>query len=446
VSHPTLAQLAEQLSQGETSSRKLVEQSLERIADSMGEGARTFISVDAEAARLSADYQDQMRKAGRAASRYAGIPFSVKDLFDVVGQVTTAGSLVLRDEPAAQSDAPAIAALKGYGLVPIGRTNMTEFAYSGLGLNPHYGTPRSVFERKVGRAPGGSSSGAAIAVADGMCALSIGSDTGGSCRIPAAYNGVFGYKPSASRISKKGAYPLSSSFDSIGSFGHSVACCATADAIMAGDWDGEIASGPSRPLRIGVLKTVVQDSLDPEVAGDFERSVSKFKAAGLLVEDVHFDGLNALPQMFKRGGIAGAEAYAFHSNQLVQAADQYDPRVAGRIQSAAQTTAADYIKLLHLREQLIGEFKRLASGYDAIVMPTVANIAPILSDLQSEEAYTKLNGLALRNTYIANIVDGCAISLPMHEVGMAPTGLMLMAPWGADQSLFSAANSISSFI
>jgi aspartyl-tRNA(Asn)/glutamyl-tRNA(Gln) amidotransferase subunit A len=444
--HPTLDNLAEQLSQGKTTSRKLVEQSLERIADPRGEGARAFISVDAEAARLAADYQDQLRKAGRVPSRYAGIPFSVKDLFDVAGQVTTAGSVILRDAPVATVDAPAIASLKARGLVPIGRTNMTEFAYSGLGLNPHYGTPRSVFQRDVGRAPGGSSSGAAIAVSDGMCALSIGSDTGGSCRIPAAYNGIFGYKPSAGRIGLKGAYPLSSSFDSIGSFGNSVACCAAADAMMAGDWDGVISSGSSRNLRLGVLKTIVQDALEVEVATDFERALTKLKASGAVLDDVHFDALNVLPQMFKRGGIAGAEAYAFHAEQLTAYGDKYDPRVAGRIQSAAHTSAADYIKLLQIRAQLVAEFKKLAAGFDAIILPTVANIAPRLSDLESEDSYIKLNGLALRNTYLANILNGCAISVPMHEAEKAPTGLMLMAPWGADQNLFSVVNSIRSVI
>jgi aspartyl-tRNA(Asn)/glutamyl-tRNA(Gln) amidotransferase subunit A len=443
LSHPRLFELAGQLEQGRTTSRALVETSLERIADKSGEGARAFISVDAEGSRLAADYQDQLRKAGRMSSPFAGIPFSVKDLFDVAAQVTTAGSKILRNAIPATRDAPSIAALKAAGLVVIGRTNMTEFAYSGLGLNPHYGTPLSVYERNVGRAPGGSSSGAAVAVADGMCALSIGSDTGGSCRIPAAYNGIVGYKPSAGRVSTKGAYPLSSSFDSIGPLAGSVACCAAADAIMSGDWTGEISNGPSRPLRFGVLKTIVQNDLDPEVAADFERSLSKLRSKGAVIEDFMFDQLQILPSMFKRGGIAGAEAYAFHSDQLASRGEDYDPRVGGRINSAAQTSAAEYIKLLQLRAELISSFKTLAAGFDAIVLPTVANIAPRLADLKSDEGYMKLNGVALRNTYIANILNGCSISLPMHDAGKAPTGFMLMAPWGRDQDLFSIANSIA---
>ena len=193
-----------------------MEQALAAISDPSGEGSRAFIKVDAEGARAAADYQDQLRRRGRAPSSFAGIPISVKDLFDLAGEVTTAGSMVLKDSAPALVDAPAIAALKSAGMVVLGRTNMTEFAYSGVGLNPHYGTPRSAFDRKTGRIPGGSSAGAAVAVADGMCALSIGSDTGGSCRIPAAYNGIVGYKPSTGRVSTRGAYPLSPRFDSSG--------------------------------------------------------------------------------------------------------------------------------------------------------------------------------------------------------------------------------------
>lgn len=231
----TLHSLAAALESGKTTARKLVEDSLERIADPAGEGERVFIKVDAGGARTSADFQDGLRKVGRAPSIFSGIPFSVKDLFDLAGEVTTAGSKVLRTAAPATRDAVAIARLKSAGFVVLGRTNMTEFAYFGVGLNPHYGTPRIPFDRSVGRIPGGSSSGAAVAIADQMCALSIGTDTGGSCRIPAAYAGIVGFKPSAQRVPTQGAFPLSSSFDSVGPLANSVACCAAADAIMAGE-------------------------------------------------------------------------------------------------------------------------------------------------------------------------------------------------------------------
>lgn len=441
--HPTLNELAAALATGKTSSRQLVEESLERIADPAGEGASAFIKIDTLGARAAADEQDALRKAGRAASRFAGIPFSVKDLFDLKGQVTTAGSKVLVDAPAASSDAPAIAALKAAGFVVLGRTNMTEFAYSGVGLNQHYGTPRNVFERERGRIPGGSTSGGAISVADGMCALAIGSDTGGSCRIPAAYNGIVGFKPSASRVSTKGAFPLSSSFDSIGPLANSVQCCATADALMAGDWDGVIAAGPSRPLRLGVLQTYVMDNLHPQVAEDYARALAKLRAAGAHLEDVHFEELLELPSLLKRGGILGAEASMVHSKLLATRAKDYDSRVARRISMAAETTEAEYLALLARRAEIKQRFSKIAAGFDSLVLPTVANIAPLISELEADEDYFRLNGLSLRNTTVGNFVDACAISIPIHGHGTAPTGLMLMTPYGADKNLFSVANSMN---
>jgi aspartyl-tRNA(Asn)/glutamyl-tRNA(Gln) amidotransferase subunit A len=438
----TLTLLAAQLDSGQTTSRMLVEQSLERIADPKGEGARTFICVDAEGVRAAADYQDGLRKAGRAPSAFAGIPFSVKDLFDLAGQVTTAGSKVLRDAAPAKHDADAIAALKSKGFVVLGRTNMTEFAYSGVGLNPHYGTPRSPFQRDKGRAPGGSSSGAAISVADGMCALAIGTDTGGSCRIPAAYNGIVGYKPSAQRVSKRGAYPLSSSFDSVGPLANSVTCCAVADAIMAGDWDGVIRSGPSRHLRLGVLQSIAMDGLAPEVAGDFERKIGELRGRGVVVENIEFPALLDLPGLLKGGGIVGAEANYVHRDLIAARSSNYDPRVSGRIALAGGTSASDYQVLLAKRAYLISDFEKIVGGFDAIILPTVANIAPKLSEFKTDEDYFRLNGISLRNTYIANMLNGCAISLPIHLSGNAPTGFMLMAPNRCDESLFSVANSI----
>ena len=444
--HRTLSELSAELANGPTTSRRLVEESLERIADPKGEGSRAFIKVDSVGARAEADRQDDLRKAGRAESRFAGIPFSVKDLFDLAGQVTTAGSKVLANAQPATSDAAAIAALKAAGFVVLGRTNMTEFAYSGVGLNPHYGTPRIAYDRFHGRIPGGSTSGGAVSVADGMCALAIGSDTGGSCRIPAAYNGIVGFKPSAGRVSTAGAFPLSSSFDSIGPLANSVACCAATDAIMAGDWDGEIATGASRPLRLGVLQTYAMAGLDAEVAADFSKALAKLRAAGVQLEDVNFEELLELPKLLLRGGIVGAEASKVHGERLKNQMQDYDPRVSGRILAAAETTDTEYQALLSRRAEIIQRFGEIARGFDAIIMPTVANVAPLISDFDRDEDYFRLNGLSLRNTYIGNFVNSCAISVPMFEAGNAPTGFMLMCPWGSDQKLFSVASSIASII
>src|SRR5436190_8206153 len=241
---PTLASLADDLENGRTSARKLVDECLARIADSSGEGARAFLHVDAEAAIEAAEAMDHLRKAGAAASPYAGIPVSIKDLFDIKGQVTRAGSRALDDSPPAEADAPVVARLRAAGFVVIGRTNMTEFAYSGIGINPHYGTPKSIWKRDAGHVPGGSSSGAAVSIADGMAFGALGTDTGGSCRIPAAYNGIVGYKPTQRRVPLDGGVPLSFSLDRFGPLANSVACCATLDAVLAGEGGTRVQPRP----------------------------------------------------------------------------------------------------------------------------------------------------------------------------------------------------------
>src|SRR3954452_15991329 len=263
---PTLASLADDLDNGRTSARKLVDDCLARIADSSGEGARAFVHVDAEAAIEAAEAMDRLREVKAAPSRFAGIPVSIKDLFDIKGQVTRAGSRALDDSPPAETDAPAVARLRRAGFVVIGRTNMTEFAYSGLGINPHYGTPRGAWQRSAGHAPGGSSSGAAVSVVDGMAHGALGTDTGGSCRIPAAYNGIVGYKPTARRIPLDGAVPLSFTQDSIGPLARTVACCAVLDAVLANEALIALQPRPIRGMRLAVPTTVALDDLDDAVA------------------------------------------------------------------------------------------------------------------------------------------------------------------------------------
>lgn len=250
--NPTLASLAADLASGATSARKLVEQCIARIADPTGEGQRTFIHVDREAALEAADAMDRLRKANAAPSPFAGIPISIKDLFDIKGQVTRAGSRALEDSAPAEADAPAVARLKRAGFIVIGRTNMTEFAYSGIGINPHFGTPKSAWNRSVGHVPGGSSSGAAVSIADGMAFGALGTDTGGSCRIPAAFNGIVGYKPTQRRIPLAGGVPLSFTLDSYGPLANSVACCAALDAVLADEPVTPIAPRPVKGMRLAV--------------------------------------------------------------------------------------------------------------------------------------------------------------------------------------------------
>jgi aspartyl-tRNA(Asn)/glutamyl-tRNA(Gln) amidotransferase subunit A len=438
----TLHGLAVELRDGKTSSRRLVEQALARISDPAGEGTRAFITLDTEGALAAADYQDRLRRQNHQPSPYSGIPISVKDLFDLAGEVTTAGSKVLKDSAPALADAPAIAALKSAGMIVLGRSNMTEFAYSGVGLNPHYGTPLSAFDRKTGRIPGGSSSGAAVAVADGMCALSIGTDTGGSCRIPAAYNGITGYKPSTGRVSTRGAYPLSSRLDSVGPLGNSVACCAAADALMAGDWAGKIAAREVSSLRLGVLKTAVLEGLNADVAMAYERALSRISKAGATLIDFAFEELLEMPSLTVKGGIVAAEAYALHRDLIARRGADYDPRVRMRMEAAGGISAAEYLSVVKRREEMIRRFSAVTQGLSAVVLPTVMIVPPPLAALASDQDYLRYNSMSLRNTYVGNFLDCCAISIPVNEPGAAPVGLMLMGAWGQDQNLFSVGQGV----
>src|SRR6201996_1003938 len=283
---PTLATLAEDLAQGRTSARKLVDECIARIADPSGEGIRTFIHVDREAAIEAAEAMDRLRAAKAAPSPYAGIPVSIKDLFDIRGQVTRAGSRALEDSAPAAADATAVARLRRAGFIVIGRTNMTEFAYSGIGINPHYGTPKSAWQRSVGHVPGGSSSGAAVSIADGMAYGALGTDTGGSCRIPAAFNGIVGFKPTQRRVPLDGGVPLSSTLDSFGPLANSVACCATLDAVLADESFAPIRPRPIKGLRLAVPTTVALDGLDDAVAKTFERTLETLSRHGASVERI----------------------------------------------------------------------------------------------------------------------------------------------------------------
>ncbi len=438
----TLDQLAEGLASGKLTSRDLVERSLAAIADPAGEGARTFIAVDAEGARAAADLADRQRKAGRAVSRLAGIPFSAKDIFDLAGEVTRAGSKALDGAAPASADAVAIARLKAVGMIVIGRTNMTEFAYSGVGLNPHYGTPRSPFDRATGRIPGGSSSGAGVSVADGMVSLAIGTDTGGSCRIPASYCGVVGYKSSHGRVPLTGCYPLSFSFDSIGPLASSVACCASADSIMAGDWDGTVPHRAAQGLRLAVLKDFVLDGLSPAVERAFDRALAALARAGAAVSDMAFPELRDIPSINSKGGIVAAEAWATHRRLIAEKGPEYDPRVRTRIELAETISAADYLDYFARRREMIRLFAERFEGFDAVILPTTLNSPPAIAELAEDRDYLKFNAMALRNTYVGNFLNGCAISLPMQGRGEAPCGLMAMAPWGRDRALFGVAAAV----
>lgn len=436
-----LAQLAAALRDGKTTSRELVEQALERIANPSGQGAVSFLHVDAERARAAADAHDALRRASTVLSPLAGIPVSIKDLFDIEGQVTRAGSRVLADSLPAKADAVAVARLRRAGGVIVGRTNMSEFAFSGLRLNPHYGTPHSPYRSDVAgdeRIAGGSSSGAAASVADGMAAIALGTDTGGSIRIPAALCGLTGFKPTAARVPTQGGVPLSTTLDSFGPIGLSVACCALVDRILSGRDSGVPTTRP-RPLdgvRLGVLANYVMDGVDETVASAYAAAIGHLSAAGALVEDVRFAPLERLAEI-NRFGFAPIEAYAWHRPLLQAHADEYDPRVRVRILKGQPASAADYIDLLQARATMIEQARALWQRFDAIVCPTVPVVPPRVADLEhDDEAFGRTNALILRNPSVFNFLDSCALSLPCHPRGEAPVGLMLAgAPFGDDALL-----------
>jgi aspartyl-tRNA(Asn)/glutamyl-tRNA(Gln) amidotransferase subunit A len=448
----TLAQSAIDLATLRISSRELVTDCLARISSVTGEGSRTFLKVYAEQALATADLYDRMRQQGARPGRYAGIPVSVKDLFDVAGDTTLAGSTVLKGTAAADQDATAVARLKAAGFIVIGRTNMTEFAFSGLGINPHYGTPLNPWDRATGRIPGGSSSGAAVSITDAMAFGALGTDTGGSCRIPAAMCGIVGFKPTARRIPLTGTYPLSASLDSIGPLANSVSCCAALDAILAAQ---SSVGSPSQAagadltandLRLAVLTNFVTDDLDKGVAGSFERALRALKDAGARLTEVTLPELRELPEINRNGGISAAESYAHHRARLEKECSRYDPRVSVRILRGSKQDAADYIELCSIRANFMERVARRIGKFDAVLMPTTPITAPALSDLVPDEAYVRINALVLRNPSIVNFIDGCAISIPCQEPGTAPVGLSLFGLRNTDRQLLSAAAAVEATV
>lgn len=433
---PALDSLRARLADGRLDAATLLASCIERIGDASGEGRRAFPHGVSAAAEAQAAASDALRRCG-VAGPLSGIPISVKDLFDVQGEVTRAGSRILPEEPA-QRDAVAIGRLRAAGAVFVGRTNMTEFAYSGLGINPHFGTPANLYDRSAARIPGGSSSGAAVSVTDGMAAAAIGSDTGGSCRIPAALCGLAGFKPTAARIPLEGAMPLSSSYDSIGTIAPSVACCAALDAIMAGDMEPPpITPQPLNGLRLAIPASIVLDDMDAHVAAAFERAIARLTAAGAIVREVSFDSWQHLATLGQHGGLVAAEAWAWHVGRIKRHADAYDPRVISRIRLGSEHSTAEYLRNRVLRAQLCQQADDELRPFDAIVCPTVPIVAPRIADLDEELVYTSTNRLLLRNPAIANMLDLCALSIPCHARGDAPVGLMLMGRHMSDRQLLA---------
>lgn len=432
---PTIADLAAALAAGRTTSVALTEQALARIDSHRQAGGTAFLTVDADGALAQARAADQARAAGMVASPLAGLPVSIKDLFDVRGQVTRAGAKALDGNAPAQADAVAVARLRAAGAVLIGRTNMSEFAFSGLGLNPHYGTPRTPFDPD--RISGGSTSGGAVSVAGQMAVAALGTDTGGSIRIPSAFCGLTGFKPTARRVPLDGGVPLSTSLDSAGPLARSVACCAAMDAVLSGE-TLDTRPAPLRGLRLYVTRDFVFDGIDAEVGQAFEAAVQRLSAQGAQIVPFDFPELRRLPEINAAGGLTAAEAWTWHRTLLAERGDQYDPRVAQRIRRGEKLSAADYIVLLEERRAMQQRAAWLLRDADAWLMPSVAVRPPSLDALTRDEDFFAINGLVLRNPSVINFLDGCATSLPMGE-GM---GLGVCGVTGSDARVLQVSAAI----
>ena len=425
------------------SCRDRLEQALSRIADPNGEGARACLSVYADAARAAADAADARAAHGVSQGPLDGAIVSIKDLFDVAGEPTRAGSKILAEEAApAEADAVVVRRLRAAGAVIVAKTNMTEFAYSAVGTNPHFGTPGNPRDRA--RVPGGSSAGAAVAAADGLCEIAIGSDTGGSVRIPAALCGVIGFKPSRQRIPTEGAFPLSFTLDSIGPLARSVADCAKADAVMAGEDFAPLEPVALAGLRFALAEGLPLEGLDDTVAAAFGAALDALDGAGVRITRDKLSLFDDMAEVNAKGGIVPPEACAVHRDRLARRAADVDPNVRVRIERGCAVPVADYIETIRARERLVRALDRRLAGTDALVMPTTAIVAPTIAEVADPKVFAAPNFMLLRNTAIGNFFDLCAISLPLKAA--LPVGLMLLARNGQDRMLLRMAAAVAELL
>lgn len=431
----TIEAMSRTLAAGGCTAVALVRSAFERARADDG----MFTLRDEAAALAFAAEADCLRAAGDARP-LLGVPVTIKDNFDLAGYPTTAGSNLLAFAEPAAADAVAVARLRAAGMVVLGRTGMTEFAFSGLGLNPHHGTPiNPAFPGEL-RIPGGSSSGAAVSVARGLVPAALGTDTGGSIRIPAAFCGLVGFKPTADAISRAGVLPLSTSLDSIGVIATSVLDCRTMfDAIRdtrASDW-----RQPAEPLRLGMVTNFVRDDEDQDVAEAFADALGRLVGGGVRVSTVHLSALDRMSAIAPRASFSAVEAALWHRDHLAAGRGSvYDPRVLSRILPGAGVDAAEIAAMAERRAHFAEAFRAAAAPFDALVWPTVPMVAPLFAELDDDGQNHAVNQRVLRNPSIVNLADGCAISLPCHRAGAAPVGLTLAAPGGDDDALLAAAS------
>ncbi len=425
--------------EGRASAAALLEES---IAAAEGpSSARAFITTTFDSARRAATAADRAVAIGADPGPLGGLAVSVKDLFDVAGEVSAAASKILSDAPPAAADAPAIGRLRRAGAAFIGRTNMSEFAFSAVGINPHHGTPvnaATLAMHATPRAPGGSTSGGATTVASGAAWAALGSDTGGSIRIPAALQGVVGFKGTARLVPIDGAVPLSTTLDTVSAITRSVRDAIVLHQALA-DRQVTTSERPLRERRFAVAKNVVLDRLDATVAKAFGRSIAALSAAGARIDEIELPPLDRIAALNAAGGFPAAESWAFHRRWLAEREAEYDPRVARRIKRGEAMSAADYIDLIAARRVWIASMESALQGCDAVLSPTVPMVAPPLAPLvDDDEAFFATNGLLLRNPSIVNFLDGCALSVPCHGEGELPVGLMVWSTACRDDAVLDA--------
>ncbi|WEX79262.1 amidase [Sinorhizobium numidicum] len=424
-------------------SRDRLETILARLEQRRNE-ERVFVKLYPETARPEADAADRRLQEGKSLGPLDGRIVSIKDLFDVAGEPTLAGSIIRRNASPASADAAIVRRLRAAGAVVIGKTHMTEFAFTAVGLNPHYPLPGNTFDASL--IPGGSSSGAAVSVAEGTSEIAIGSDTGGSVRIPAALNGLVGFKPTARRVPLDGAFPLSPSLDSIGPLARSVADCALADAIMAGDTPKPLAPLSLKGLKIGIPKGVLLENLAPDIAEAFETSLQMLSRAGAKLAECNVDDLLAhFAVATSIGSVAGLEASRIHANWLLDENAAVDIRVKSTLRRLAVPDAA-VENLLTTRQRLMRAMDERLTPYDMIVLPTTPIAAVPISAVEDDEReYRRVEDLLLRNTEVANQFDLNAVTLPLRGTRL-PAGLMLIGRSGTDGMVMAAALSAETLL
>jgi aspartyl-tRNA(Asn)/glutamyl-tRNA(Gln) amidotransferase subunit A len=440
-----LRELSAALRSNQTSATRLVEQALERARQSKS----VFTAINPGLVSLAYSI-DRARKKSQDLTPLAGIPIALKDLFNIRNEKTFAGSIVRKHYAQPEdADADVVVPLRAAGLLFFGRTNMSEFAFSGIGKNPHYGTPLSIWDRETGRLPGGSSSGSAVAVAEGIVSAALGSDTAGSCRIPAAFNGVVGVKPSFGRMSLNGIFPLSPTLDAPGPIAVDVDSCFILDQLMSGGLPPVAELPHLHPaeldqFRLVVPRARVMEDLDAEVRAAFERSLDAITAAGARIVEADLPVLDRCDDFFIERPIVVREVWLHHRQMLEQHLDEYDPFVGLRMSAGAEVSDEEQQARYQERAQLVSDFEQDFAGLraDALLYPTVACVPPTISETEDAEDARRVNLRCLRNTATVNYFDGCAISLPCHNEGEAPVGLMLSSANGNDDRLYRLAAAI----